>query len=62
MYSYRRILPFAAAGLLLSTWVFGLQNRQVTDAALKNSGKTGDVTTMMPRCSRQCSRAASIRM
>jgi quinohemoprotein ethanol dehydrogenase len=43
MYSYRRILTFLAVGLLLSTFaIFGLQGKQVTDAALKNSGKTGD--------------------
>src|SRR5688572_25285487 len=43
MYSYRRILPFAAAALVLSTLgAFGVQNRQITDAALKNSGKTGE--------------------
>jgi quinohemoprotein ethanol dehydrogenase len=43
MYSHRRILEFVAAGLLLSTLaIFGLQGKQGTDAALKNSGKTGE--------------------
>src|SRR6266516_157910 len=43
MYSYRQRLLLAIPCLFLSTWVaFGLQNRQVTDAALKNSGKAGE--------------------
>jgi len=42
-HSYSWRLPVAIAGLLLSTLtIFSLQNRQVTDAALKNSGKTGE--------------------
>ena len=41
MYPFRRILKITAAGLFLSTLaVFALQNRQVSDAALKNSGKS----------------------
>src|SRR5437016_5262121 len=43
MHSHRRRLLLAIPCLFLSTWVaFGLQNRQVTDAALKNSGKAGE--------------------
>jgi hypothetical protein len=42
MSSNRSRLLLAIAGLLLSTLVaFALQTRQVTDSALKNSGKTG---------------------
>ena len=43
LHSHKRRLLFAIAGLLLSTWaVVAFQTRQVSDASLKNSGKTGE--------------------